>query len=339
MDRASEHQTQPRPVLVVSDFIFGDPDRARLEAALDPGKLLIVTRNADLSDALAAHPEADVLCTFRPPENTLSIAPNLQWLAMPSAGADGALRAGLVREGGQPIVTTANGVHTIPISEFVFSMMLMWARHWPVMFALQREHTWADRQTWLRLSGGELDGSTLGVVGLGAIGRQVARLGRAFGMRIVAARRTATPGDFDPDVDKLVPTSELPSLLSEADYLVLAVPSTPQTHHLIGADELRAMKSSAFLVNIARGSIVDEPALVSALRSGVIAGAGLDVTASEPLPPDSPLWALPNVILSPHISGSTSRYSRRFTDLFLHNLALYRSGQPMINVVQAGRGY
>lgn len=339
MERGSEQQTRPGPNLVVSDFNFDDPDRTRLEAALAPGRLLIVTRNADLPDALAAHPEADVLCTFRPPENTLAIAPNLRWLAMPSAGADGALRVGLVRDSGQPIVTTANGVHAIPISEFAFSMMLMWARHWPAMLALQREHTWADRQTWLRLSGGELNGSTLGIIGLGNIGRQVARLGRAFGMRVEAARRTTTPGDFDPDVDELVPTSDLTRLLSQADYLVLAVPSTPQTHQLIGADELRAMKPSAFLVNIARGSIVDEPALVAALQSGIIAGAGLDVTAEEPLPPDSPLWTLPNVILSPHISGSTSRYSRRFADLFLRNLALYRAGQPMINVVQAGRGY
>lgn len=339
MERVSERRPQPGPTLVVSDFIFDDASRARVEVALEPGRLLLVRRNSDLAGALAAHPEADVLCTFSPPENTPALAPNLRWLAMPSAGADGAIRAGLVRENGVPIVTTANGVHAVPISEFVFSMLLMWARHWPDILALQRERTWADRPTWLRLSGGELDGATLGVVGLGAIGRQIARLGRAFGMRIVAARRTAVPGASDPDVDELVPTSDLHHLLSQADYLVLAVPSTPQTRRLIGASELRAMKPSAFLVNIARGSIVDQPALVEALQTGVIAGAGLDVTAEEPLPPNNPLWTMPNVILSPHISGSSNRYSRRFTDLFLRNLALYRSGQPMVNVVRADRGY
>lgn len=339
METASERQPRPGPLLVVSDFIFTDADRERIEAALDPGQLLLVRRNSDLADALAAHPEADVLCTFAPPANTATLAPRLRWLAMPSAGADGALRTGLVRDDGAPIVTTANGVHAVPISEFVFSMLLIWARHWPDILALQRDRTWADRRTWLRLSGGELDGSTLGIVGLGAIGRQVARLGRAFGMRVIAARRTAAPGASDPDADELVSTDALPRLLSQADYLVLAVPSTPQTRQLIGADELRAMKPTAFLVNIARGSIVDEPALIEALQTGIIAGAGLDVTAEEPLPSDNPLWTLPNVILSPHISGSTNRYSRRFTDLFLRNLALYRSGEPMINVVQASRGY
>ena len=327
------------PALVVSDFGFDAPDRERVETALGAGRLLLVRSNDELPGALAAHPECDVLCTFRPPSNTLQLAPNLRWLAMPSAGADGALRAGLVRPDGGPIVTTANGVHAVPISEYVFSVMLTWARHWPDMLALQRERTWADHKMWMRLAGGELHGSTLGIIGLGAIGRQVARLGRAFGMRIIAARRTASPSDTDPDVDELVPLSGMERLFSEADYLVLAVPATPQTRHLIGTDALRAMKPSAFLVNIARGSIVDEAALVEALRTGAIAGAGLDVTAEEPLPSDSPLWTLPNVLLSPHVSGATSRYSRRFTDLFLRNLALYRAAQPMINVVQAERGY
>lgn len=340
MERLPEPQRPDSgPALVISDFGFADADRERVEAALSPGRLVLVKRNDDLPAVLAAHPACDVLCTFWPPENALALAPNLRWAALPSAGADGAIRAGLVRPDGQPIVTTANGVHAVPISEYVFSVMLMWARHWPDMLALQRERTWADRKTWMRLAGGELDGSTLGVVGLGAIGRRIARLGRAFGMRVLGTRRTASAGATDPDADELVPMSELPQLLSQADYLILAVPATPQTRHLIGADELRAMKPSSFLVNIARGSIVDEVALIAALREGVIAGAGLDVTAQEPLPADNPLWTMPNVLISPHVSGATDRYSRRFTDLFLRNLALYRAGEPMINVVQASRGY
>lgn len=340
MEHVSEPLSTDRgPTLVISDFGFAAADRVRAEAALGPGRLQLVKRNDELPAALAAHPECDVLCTFWPPENTLRLAPNLRWVAMPSAGADGALRTGLVRPDGHPIVTTSNGVHAIPISEYVFSVMLAWARHWPDMLALKRERTWADRKTWMRLAGGELHDSTLGIVGLGAIGRQVARLGRAFGMRILAARRTASPGDTDPDVDELVPLADLGLLLAQADYLVLAVPATPQTRHLIDAEAFRAMKPSAFLVNIARGSIVDEAALVEALRGGAIAGAGLDVTAEEPLPSESPLWTLPNVLISPHVSGATDRYSRRFTDLFLRNLALYRAGQPMINMVRAERGY
>jgi phosphoglycerate dehydrogenase-like enzyme len=329
----------PNPRLVVSDFEFGSTDRQRLEAALAPGALLLANDTSSLPDTLRAHPETDVLCTFRPPSDTLTLAPNLRWLAMPSAGADGAVRAGLLAADRPLLITTANGVHTVPITEFVFGALLILIRHWPDILTLQRERTWPDHSRWRRLGSGELDGSTLGVVGLGAIGRQIARIGRAFGMRVVATRRTVIPGATDPDADVLYPTANLRALLAEADFVILAVPHTPETHHLLGPNELRAMKPSAFLVNIARGTIVDEPALIAALQNGTIAGAALDVFEKEPLPPDSPLWTLPNVLISPHVSGLTTRYSHRFTDLFLDNLTRYRAGQPLRNLVDPVRGY
>lgn len=331
----------PNPRLVVSDFPFGSADRQRLEAALAPGALLLVKDNADLPDVLRAHPDTDVLCTFRPPADTFALAPNLRWLAMPSAGADGAVRAGLLTaEVEHPLlITTANGVHAVPITEFVFGALLMLVRRWPDILTLQREHTWPNHQGWLRLGGRELCGSTLGVVGLGAIGRQIARIGRAFGMRVVATRRTVAPGAADPDLDALYPTDNLRALLAESDFVVLAVPATSATRNLIGPEELGAMKPTAILVNIARGSVIDQPALIAALQNGTIAGAALDVFEQEPLPADSPLWELPNVLVSPHISGSTNRYSRRFTDLFLDNLARYRAGQLLINLVDPARGY
>src|SRR5579859_791718 len=329
----------PSPLFVVSDFSFESADRQRLEAALTPGALLLVSDNAGLTGALRAHPETDVLCTFRPPANTLTLAPNLRWLSMPSAGADGAVRAGLLAAERPLLITTANGVHAVPITEFVFSTLLMLVRHWPDILTLQHERTWPDHSAWIRLGGNELYGTTLGIVGLGAIGRQIAHIGRAFGMRVVATRRTALPGAADPDLDTLYPTTNLHALLAESDFVVIAVPATSATHHLIGPDELRAMKSTAYLVNIARGSVVDEPALIAALQSGAIAGAALDVFEKEPLSESSPLWTLPNVIISPHISGVTDRYSRRFTDLFLDNIARYRAGQPLRNLVNAARGY
>ena len=336
-------QAQPRagarvPACVVTDFRFDDADLARLQETLGQTPLVRADSRAELPDVLSAHPETDVLCTFRPPQNVFELAPDLRWIALPSAGADPIVRGGFVRPGG-PVVTTASGVHAVPIAEYVFAMLLMWVRNWPAILDAQRAQTWARHATWEGLRGRELHGATLGIIGLGAIGRQVAHLGRCFGMHVLATRRSVAPGATDPDVDELIVVSDLPCLLATADFVVIAVPSTPQTHHLIGADQLRAMKRTSVLVNIARGDIVDEPALIDALRSGTIAGAALDVFEAEPLPATSPLWTLPNVIIAPHLAGSTDAYSRRFTDLFLENLRRYRAGDPLLNVVDPARGY
>jgi phosphoglycerate dehydrogenase-like enzyme len=325
--------------LIISDYAFSEADRERLEARLGPGRLVLVKSNSGLPEALSAHPDADVLCTFFPPADTLERVPGLRWVALTSAGADGAVRANLLRSDGKPVVTTASGVHAVAISEFVFSLLLMWTRHWPRLLEQQRERRWPDRRSWLALQGNELAGATLGIIGLGAIGRQTARLGRAFGMRIIALRRSVREGERDADVDELYPMTGLRDLLAAADYVVVAVPGTDQTRHLIGDEELRAMKSSAFLVNIARGMVIDEEALVAALRDGVIAGAGLDVFEREPLPEDSPLWTMPNVIIAPHLSGNSATYSRRFTDLFLDNIERYRQGLTLRNVVDPTLGY
>ena len=326
------------PRLVVSNFEFAPADRARVEVTLGAGRLLLVQGRDALRDTLSAHPDCDVVCSFFPPTGLLSLAPNLRWLALPSAGADRVIRDGLVRADG-PIVTTSSGIHAVPIGEFAISLMLMWARHWPEMVDLQRAAIWPDRAGREALEGHELSGATLGVIGLGAIGRHIARLGRAFGMRIIATRRSASPKQRDPDADTLVQPDRLGDLLAVADYIVVSVPATPETRHIIGAEELRQMRPNAFLINISRGSTVDEAALIAALAAGTIAGAGLDVFATEPLPADSPLWRLPNVIISPHVAGDTDQYSRRFTDLFLDNLARFRAGEPLRNVVDVTRGY
>ncbi len=327
------------PQLVVSNFTFAPDDQRRVEESLGAGALVLVHGGRDaLREALLAHPEADVVVSFFPPADLFSIAPHLKWIALPSAGADHAIRAGIVQRGGA-VVTTASGIHAAPIGEFVLSLMLMWVRHWPQMVDYQRAGTWPDTAGRERLHGRELDGATLGVIGLGAIGRHIARLGRVFGMRIIATRRSASAGASDPDADLLVPADKLGDLLAASDYVVVSVPATAQTQHLIGANELRMMRRDAFLINISRGSAIDEAALIAALTDGVIGGAGLDVFATEPLPAESPLWQLPNVIISPHVAGNTDQYSRRFTDLFLENLARYRAGEPLRNVVDLARGY
>jgi phosphoglycerate dehydrogenase-like enzyme len=326
------------PRLVVSNFEFALADRARVEDALGAGRLVLVQGRDALRDALSAHPDCDVVCSFFAPTDLLTLAPRLRWLALPSAGADRVIRDGLVRPDG-PIVTTSSGIHAVPIGEFAISLMLMWTRRWPEMVMLQRVGAWPDRAGREALEGRELSGATLGVIGLGAIGRHIARLGRAFGMRIMATRRSATLEQRDPNADTLVPPDRLGDLLATSDYVVVSVPATAETHHIIGEEELRQMRPNAFLINISRGSTVDEAALIAALSDGTIAGAGLDVFETEPLPADSPLWRMPNVIISPHVAGDTDQYSRRFTDLFLDNLARFRAGEPLRNVVDVARGY
>src|SRR5437660_2635242 len=179
------------------------------------------------------------------------------------------------------------------------------------MVRLQDRHVWPRSASWYNLGARELVDQALGIIGLGHIGRRVAQLGHAFGMHVLATRRTVSDGEKDPDVDELYPMEQLQELLRLSDYVVLAVPLTQETEELIGEAELRAMRPNAYLVNIARGQVIDERMLIRALKEGWIAGAGLDVTSREPLPEDSPLFSLPNVILTPHISGVSIHYDKR----------------------------
>jgi phosphoglycerate dehydrogenase-like enzyme len=185
----------------------------------------------------------------------------------------------------------------------------------------------------------ELHGRTLGIVGLGSIGRRIAQVARTFGMKVIATRLSLHAEEHDPDVDHVYPQEQLLTVLNQSDYVVIAVPLTERTEKMIGERELRAMQPNTYLVNIARGAVIDEVALLQALREQWIAGAGLDVTAQEPLTADSPLYDAPNVILTPHISGATEHYDERLTDIFADNLQRYRAGQPLRNLYDPQRGY
>jgi phosphoglycerate dehydrogenase-like enzyme len=235
-------------------------------------------------------------------------------------------------------VTTASGIHAVPISEYVIGAMLAFAKGFPRAMRAQGERAW--RPYWPE----ELEQKTVGILGMGAIGARVALLCKALGMRVLAMRRSAEhrmtgEGTGDPAVDEMLPPSELAYLLSESDYVVAAVPLTTETRGMIGEEQLRAMRPSAVIINIARGAIIDEQALVRALREGWIAGAALDVFQPEPLPPESELWGLENVILTPHISGGTPRYMERAVELFCENLRRYLASEPLRNVVDPARGY
>src|SRR6266699_3881968 len=313
--------------------------------SLESQKVLREAANADVE--CIAHAEefqtrlqqADVVCSSWMPANWRQLAPHLRWLQCSSAGVDGLRPTGVLDTDSGVIVTTATGIHATIISEYVFGSILMFNRNWPEMVRLQDRHIWPRSASWYNLGARELVDQALGIIGLGHIGRRVAQLGQAFGMHVLATRRTVSDGEKDPDVDELYPMEQLQELLRLSDYVVLAVPLTQGTEKLIGEAELRAMRPNAYLVNIARGRVVDEKALIRALQERWIAGAGLDVTEEEPLPANSPLYSMPNVILTPHISGLSAHYDKRLTALFAENLQRYRSGQPLRNRYDPERGY
>jgi phosphoglycerate dehydrogenase-like enzyme len=285
---------------------------------------------ASLNAALA---EAEVLFTTpMMPADIAARAPRLRWVQLTSAGVDRLLDSDLARGG--VTITTATGIHAVPIGEYVVAVMLAWAKGLPGAMRAQTERQWRPYLAE------ELHEKTVGIIGLGAIGSYVAKLARADGMRVLAVRRSQRkrePGSGD--VDELLPPSDLPYLLSESDYVVVAVPLTPETRGLIGEAELAAMKPTARIVNIARGAVIDQAALTAALKEKRIAGAALDVFDPEPLPSDSELWGLDNVIVTPHISGGTPVYMKRAVALFCDNLRRYLDGEPLLNAVDIERGY
>lgn len=275
-------------------------------------------------------------------------APNLRWIQFHSAGID--------HVQGHPLldcdlmVTSTSGIHAVPIGEYVMASILAWSHRVPSMLGYQKRGVWPAGR-WEKFVPQELRGATIGIVGYGSIGREVARLAAAFGMRVLAAKRDPRhvqddgyrlEGVGDPNGElpiRIYPAAAAHTMLPECDYVVIATPLTEETHHLVNRAALKAMKSTAYLVNIGRGELIDQAALIEALQKGWIAGAGLDVFEIEPLPSDNPLWKMENVILSPHVAGFTPEYDRRAIELFTANLRRYIEGQTLINVVDCRRGY
>jgi phosphoglycerate dehydrogenase-like enzyme len=261
--------------------------------------------------------------------------PRLRWVHATSAGAGEQVRkAGLSPEALERVtITTSSGVHVVPLAEFAVLGLLAVAKELPRLLEDQRARAWPEVRQPLR----ELAGQTLFLVGLGEIGREVARLGKALGMRTVGFRRTQGP---PPDwVDEVHGPERLTELAGQADAMVVSLPMTEQTAGLLDRATIERLPASCIFVNIGRGGVVDEPALVDALRDRRIAGAVLDVFATEPLPADSPLWTLPNVIVTPHAAALSARENERITELFTDNLGRYLDGRPLRNVVKPGVYY
>lgn len=259
----------------------------------------------------------------------LAAAPALRWHHAPNAGVNHILTPTYLER--DLILTNGAGVHAIPIAEFVLTYILSHAKNLAQLQALQAERHW-KRAFPIQ----ELTDATLLIIGAGGIGQAIATRAKAFGMRIIGTRRHP---QALPNFDLVVGVDEWRSHLPSADYVVIATPLTSETQGLIDEKVLRSLPAHAYLINIARGAVVDEPALIKALTQGWIAGAALDTVVTEPLPSDSPLWSVPNLLITPHCSGHSPKVKQRSIELFLDNFNRYQTGQPLRNVVDKQAGY
>jgi phosphoglycerate dehydrogenase-like enzyme len=310
-------------------------DLDRIIEAAPMSRIVTVSREGLADDDLS-----DVEIMLRGPlpavifDRLLARCPSLRWVHSATAGVERVLTPQAQERG--LIITNARGVFSEPIAEYVLMMILAVVRRLPQLFELQRERTWQP------LEAREMREITVGIVGLGSIGREVARLALAFDARVVATRRNADAKDDDPGLARrveILSPNELPALLAVSDFVVLALPLTASTEDLFDAAVLARMKHGSWLINVARGRLIDERALLRALREGPMGGAILDTVREEPVLPDSPLYRLPNLIITPHTSWSSGRVLDRSIDLFCDNLRRYAGGRPLLNVVDPARGY
>jgi phosphoglycerate dehydrogenase-like enzyme len=291
--------------------------------------------------------DVEVMLRGRLPAETfdrlLARAPSLRWVHSATAGVERVLTPASRERG--IVITNARGVFSRPIAEYVMLMILSAARRLPQLLELQAERTWQP------LESRELRDVTVGIVGLGSIGRAVGALATAFGCRVIATRRRPDAGTDAADgagddpflgtlmLDRVLPPEHLPELLAESDFVVLAAPLTDDTRGLLGEAAFGAMKPGAWVINVARGELVDDRALARALTDGRLGGAVLDTFREEPLPPTSPLYDLPNLVITPHTSWSSTRVLDRSVGLFCDNLRNYAAGRPLVNVVDPSAGY
>jgi phosphoglycerate dehydrogenase-like enzyme len=296
--------------------------------AAAPDTTLHAFDDAATAAACLVQTGAEVLVTVTFPPEIAAEAHRLRWVQTVSAGVDPLLpyRAALRH----CVVTNARGMHAEQMADYAMAAMFM--LRWDFKRVLRDQ----EARHWRREPKAPLAGCTVGVVGLGAIGREIAQRARGAGMAVIGISRS---GSAVEGLEEVHAYGRLHGLLPRCDFVVLAVPATPETVALLDDAAIRRMKSGACLLNFARGSVVDEPALIEALREGRIGGAALDVFAAEPLPPDSPLWAMENVIVTPHIAGMSEDYAARFAADLAANLARYRRGDALRNTVHLERGY
>jgi len=310
------------------------PDRevTRIIEALPDDVVVSAREPEEKQEALA---QADVLVTTRLTAEESALASRLKWIHTTAVGLGGLLSPQLA--GRDVVITNSRGVHSESIAEHAIALALALRRALPAAVARQAARDWAQVELSTRTAR-PLSSTRMLVVGLGAIGAKVAAMAAGLGMTVTGVRRRIDL-PVPPGVDEVLPASGLVEGLRTADVVVLAAPSTYETKALVGAAELDVMRPTAVIANIARGRLIDHEALVAALRAGRLAGAGLDALPREPLPPDDPLWAAPNLLISPHIAAFAGDYWAPAVDLFLENMARYKRDEPLLNVVDKHRGY
>lgn len=308
-------------------------DHLQRIAEAAPGSRLVTVSFEGLADGDLS--DVEVLLRGPLPQQTfdrlLSRCPRLMWVHSATAGVERVLTPAALERG--IAITNARGVFSEPIAQYVLMMMLAVIRRLPQLLELQHERTWQP------LEAREMADVTVGVVGLGSIGRRVAELALGYGSQVIATRRQADAGADLPGAIEILPPEQLPELMGRSDFIVLALPLTSGTQDMFDSELLRQAKTGAWLINIARGALIDDRALLRAVREGPLGGAVLDAFREEPLPADSPLWAEPNVIVTPHTSWSSGRVLDRSIELFCQNLERFRAGEPLLNLVDPRAGY
>ena len=318
---------------------FGDKLAGRIRQEFADSEVIAAT---DIEQIAAVTNDIDVLITWpfidEGVERFCAQAPSLKWVHAFTAGVEGVVQSAL---GQMDITITATkGIHGPPISDHVIAFIFSFLRSLPALRDFQRDKVWyrsMEHPEQPDLASQESFDKTVGIIGLGSIGLCIAQKCKALGMRVISIKRTPVASEW---VDACYPPDGLNDLLRSSDFVVIAAPLTRETEKMIGEEQLRLMKPSAYLINISRGAIVDETALVKALQEKQIAGAALDTVAREPLDQQSPLWEMPNVIITPHISAN-STYTRdvRTYDAILANIRRYANGEPLKNVVNRELGY
>jgi len=306
------------------------PASAELRAAL-PDDRIVTVENDDLEPLSEAEVAFGGWSVDRL-RAVLAGMPKLRWVHTFSAGVDRYVPELARYE--RVLLTNNSGAYDVPIAEHVIAMIFAAAKKVPEHLAAQARHEWQRESPHA-----EVRDATLVILGLGSIGTELAGLASGVGMRVIGIRRDARSDRPAPGVERVMPPDRLIEAAREADYLAVTAPLTPQTKGMVSAEVLRALKPTAWVINIARGPIVDEAALAAALASKRIGGAALDVFDTEPLPATSPLWSLENVIITPHISNSSPRLRARSLALVTENVRRFKAGEPLLNVVDRTTGY
>ncbi len=320
---------QTKVILCRGGDYYPDAELVQQLADAFPNVDFVDTRKEQLDEQLDMHQDAEVFLGW-PTREQLEGLPNLKWVQLQSAGANGYTNNPYLRD--DVALTNASGVFDVPGAEHSLALMLAFTRQLPVYFDQQQRKVWKSNPGCL-----EIQSSTVGVIGLGGIGGETAKRAKALGARVVAVKRN--PANKPTYIDQLYPIDEVDTLLAESDFVVMALPLTGDTQGFLNAGRIAKMKKGAVLINVGRGPTVDEGALIQALQSGALLGAGLDVTEVEPLPADNPLWEMSNVIITSHSLGVSPRKEERRVELLTANLKRFLAGEPLLNLVDRNAGY